>query len=128
MKKILSILLTSLLVFSSCNKTKKSMENPFFSEYNTPFQVPPFDLIDTSHYLPAYVKGIAEQQAEIDDILNNNEPPSFENTVLAYDKSGRLLRKVSPVFGSLNSANTNPVMQGLNRKISPMTTRHRDNI
>ncbi len=128
MKKTLSILLALLLVFSSCNKINKSMENPFFSEYDTPFQVPPFDLIDTSHYLPAYVKGIAEQQAEIDKILNNNEPPSFENTVLAYDKSGRLLRKVSSVFGSLNSANTNPVMQSLNRKISPMTTKHRDNI
>ncbi len=75
-----------------------------------------------------YAKGIAEQQAEIDEILNNSEPPSFENTILAYDKSGRLLRKVSSVFGSLNSANTNPVMQGLNRKISPMTTKHRDNI
>ncbi|MFZ0282169.1 MAG: M3 family metallopeptidase [Bacteroidales bacterium] len=128
MKKILSIFLTSLLVFSSCNKTNNSMENPFFSEYNTPFQVPPFDLIDTSHYLPAIAKGIAGQQAEIDAILNNSEPPSFANTILTYDKSGRLLRKVSSVFGSLNSANTNPVMQGLNRKISPMTTKHRDNI
>ncbi len=128
MKKTLSILLMVLLVFTACKQTKKSMENPFFSEFNTPFQVPPFDLIDTSHYLPAIIKGIAEQQAEIDAIVNNAEPASFENTVFTYDKSGRLLRKVSSVFGSLNSANTNPVMQGLNRKISPLTTKHRDNI
>jgi len=128
MKKTLLIILSAMLVFSSCNKTKKSMENPFFSEYNTPFQIPPFDLIDTSHYLPAIIKGIEEQQAEIDAIVSNAEPATFENTILTYDKSGRLLRKVSSVFGSLNSANTNPVMQGLNRKISPMTTKHRDNI
>ena len=128
MKKTLFILLAVLLVISSCKQTKKSMENPFFSEYITPFQVPPFDLIDTSHYLPAFIKGINDQQAEVDAICNNTEAPTFENTVLAYDKSGRLLRKVSSVFGSLNSANTNPVMQGLNRKISPLTTKHRDNI
>ena len=128
MKKTLLIILSAMLVFSSCNKTKKSMENPFFSEYNTPFQIPPFNLIDTSHYLPAIIKGIEEQQAEIDAIVSNAEPATFENTILTYDKSGRLLRKVSSVFGSLNSANTNPVMQGLNRKISPMTTKHRDNL
>ena len=68
-------------------------------------------ITDTSHYLPAYTKGIEEQQAEIDAIVNNPEPPDFENTILPYDKSGRLLRKVSSVFGSLNSANTNPGMQ-----------------
>jgi peptidyl-dipeptidase Dcp len=128
MKKTLLILPALLLIVTSCNQNKKSMENPFFTEYKTPFQVPPFDLIDTSHYLPAIMKGIEEQQAEIDAIVNNAEPPTFENTILAFDKSGRLLRKVSSVFQSLNSANTNPVMQKLNRKISPMTTKHRDNI
>jgi peptidyl-dipeptidase Dcp len=128
MKKTLFIILTVFIAITSCNQKKRSMENPFFTEYRTPFQVPPFDLIDTSHYLPAYIKGIEEQQAEIDAIVNNSEPPDFENTILPYDKSGRLLRKVSSVFGSLNSANTNPGMQKLNRKISPMTTRHRDNI
>jgi peptidyl-dipeptidase Dcp len=99
MKKILSILLTSLLVFSSCNKTKKSMENPFFSEYNSPFQVPPFDLIDTSHYLPAYVKGIAEQQAEIDDILNNNEPPHLKIQFCIVNRGG--FEEGKPGFGVL---------------------------
>jgi len=128
MKKTLFIIMTVFIAITSCNQKKRSMENPFFTEYRTPFQVPPFDLIDTSHYLPAYTKGIEEQQAEIDAIVNNPEPPDFENTILPYDKSGRLLRKVSSVFGSLNSANTNPGMQKLNRKISPMTTRHRDNI
>jgi peptidyl-dipeptidase Dcp len=128
MKKTLFILLTIMLVLSSCNQTEKKVTNPFFSEYNTPFQVPPFDLIDTSHYLPAIEKGVAEQQAEIEAIVNNTETPIFVNTILAYDKSGRMLRKVSSVFGSLNSANTNPTMQALNRKIAPITTKHRDNI
>jgi peptidyl-dipeptidase Dcp len=102
--------------------------NPFFSEYTTPFGVPPFDLIQTEHYLPAVVKGIAEQQAEIDVIVNNPAAPSFENTILAYDKSGKLLDKVSSVFGSLNGANTNPAMQAVARQMAPLTTTHRDNI
>jgi len=128
MKKLLYLSLAVMLVISSCNQADKKESNPFFSEYKTPFQVPPFNLIDTTHFMPAIEKGIAEQQAEIDAIVNNTETPTFENTVLAFDKSGKQLRKVSSVFGSLNSANTNPVMQALNRKISPMTTRHRDNI
>jgi peptidyl-dipeptidase Dcp len=128
MRNILLILLTFIVALLSCKQTDKKAVNPFFSEYKTPFQVPPFDLIDTTHFLPAVERGIAEQNAEIDAIVNNPDAPSFDNTILAFDKSGKQLRKVSSVFGSLNSANTNPAMQALNRKISPLTTRHRDNI
>jgi peptidyl-dipeptidase Dcp len=106
----------------------KEEVNPFFTEYKTPFQVPPFSLIKNEHYLPAFEKGIAEQQAEIDVITNNTADPTFENTIAAFDKSGKQLRKVGSVFYSLNSANTNPEMQALNRQIAPLTTKHRDNI
>jgi len=102
--------------------------NPFFKEYNTPFKVPPFNLIDTSHYIPAFEKGIKDQQAEIDVIVNNPKAPTFKNTILPYDQSGQLLEKVGSVFYSLNGANTSPALQAIARKISPITTKHRDNI
>jgi peptidyl-dipeptidase Dcp len=114
---------------NTCAKTQvRKTGNPFFAEFNTPFNVPPFDKIDTSDYIPAFEKGIADQQAEIDAIVNNPDSATFENTMLPFDKSGKLLTTVSRVFYSLNSANTNPAMQAINRKISPLVTRHKDNI
>lgn len=104
------------------------MENPFFTEYQTPFEVPPFDQIKLEHFLPAIEEGIKQQQAEIDAIVNSTEEPTFENTILALDKSGKLLKKVRPVFGNINSAETNDEMQKLAREISPKMTAHGDNI
>ncbi len=122
------LLLSSIVLFTACTQEEKKSTNPFFSEYNTPFNVPPFDKIDTSHFIPAIEKGIIDQQAEIDAIINSTEAPNFENTILAYDKSGRLIDRVSSVFSTLNGANTNPALQAINRKIAPKTTKHRDNI
>ena len=128
MKRTIMLLLLPAILISACKQKDKESSNPFFSEYNTPYNVPPFDKIDTTHFLPAIEKGILEQQAEIDAIVNNTETPTFENTVIAYDKSGELLSRVSRVFGTLNGANTNDAIQKLNRKIAPLTTKHRDNI
>ena len=128
MKKIALCLLVSLIIMVGCKQHEEKSSNPFFSEFNTPFNVPPFDKIDTSHYIPAFVKGIADHQAEIDAIVNNTEVPTFENTVYALDKSGKLLGTVSRVFYSLNSANTDSAMQAIAQKIAPLTTKHRDNI
>ncbi len=122
------LLLLPAILFSSCKQKEKESSNPFFSEYNTPYNVPPFDKIDTSHFVPAIEKGIAEQQAEIDAIVNNPETPTFENTILAYDKSGKILSKVGRVFGTINGANTNDDIQKINDVIAPLTTKHRDNI
>ncbi|MDI3528121.1 MAG: peptidyl-dipeptidase Dcp [Tenuifilum sp.] len=125
MRKTITLMLLSALFVSGCqNKT----ENPFFSEYKTPFGVPPFDEIKLEHYVPAFEKGIEEHQKEIDVIVNNEAEPTFENTILALDKSGRLLTKVSRVFYSLNSAETSPEMQALAREIAPKVTAHYDNI
>ena len=128
MKKLTLLVSLLFLIFNTVMAQEKTSPNPFYSVYNTPFGVPPFDLIQTEHYLPAVIKGIAEQQAEIDAIVNNQAAPDFENTILAYDKSGKLLEKVSSVFGSLNGANTNPAMQAVARQMSPLTTTHRDNM
>jgi len=118
----------SILVMFGCKQKEQKSSNPFFSEFNTPFNVPAFDKIDTSHYVPAFVKGIADQQAEIDAIVNNNDAPTFDNTIYALDKSGVLLRTVSRVFFSLNSANTNTAMQAVAQKVTPLLTKHADNI
>ncbi len=104
------------------------MTNPFFTEYTTPFGVPPFDQIRLEHYLPALDSGISVHEAEIAAITGNPEEATFGNTILPYDQSGELLRKVQGVFGPLSSANTNPEMQALDRQITPKMTRHRDNI
>lgn len=122
------LLFIPVFLLSSCKQKEKESTNPFFSEYNTPYNVPPFDRIDTSHYIPAIEKGIADQQAEIDAIVNNTDAPNFENTILPFDKSGDLLSKVSSAFSTVNGANTTAALQAINRKIAPKTTKHRDNI
>lgn len=131
MKKLLFGIFISALALSSCKNTKKetvNMENPFFKEWTTPFGVPPFEEIKEEHYVPAIEEGIKQHQAEIDAIVANTEEPTFENTILALDKSGALLEKASDVFGPMNSANTNDSLQAIARTISPMMTKHRDGI
>lgn len=103
------------------------MSNPFFNDYKTPFQVPPFNEIKLEHFLPAIEAGISEQQAEIKSITDKKEEPTFDNTILALDQSGELLQKAS-IFSNLNSANTNDQMQALARQITPKMSAHRDNI
>lgn len=117
----------TMLLFPGCNPEKKT-ENPFFSEYQTPFQVPPFDKIDTSDYMPAFMEGIAQHNAEIDSIIQNQASPDFENTILALDKSGKLLTRVSKVFYNLNEAETNKQLQSLARQLSPIMSKHQDDI
>ncbi|HPG32253.1 MAG: M3 family metallopeptidase [Lentimicrobiaceae bacterium] len=128
---MLLLMATVLAVFSSCKnnqKAEKDMDNPFFTEYTTPFQVPPFDKIDTSHYMPAFIEGMKQHNDEIASIVNNQDAPTFENTILAFDKSGELLTKVSKVFFNVMQANTNDNLQLIAQKISPMLSQHNDEI
>lgn len=130
MKKIVLSVIGLALFATACNTSKepkKDISNPFFSEYNTPFQVPPFSEIKLEHFMPAIEAGIVEQLAEIKAITDNKEEPSFENTILAFDQSGELLRKAG-IFSTLKSANTNDEMQALAREITPKMSAHRDNI
>ena len=117
----------SVLLVSGFNPVQKR-ENPFFTEYKTPFQVPPFDKIDTSDYMPAFLEGIKQHNAEIDAIINNTTFPDFTNTILAFDKSGKLLTRVSKVFYNLNEAETNKQIQSIARKLSPVMSKHGDDI
>lgn len=128
MKQLLLIVVT-LTILSPIIKSKdKNMDNPFFREWKTLFQTPPFPEITIDHYLPAFEEGICLQKAEVEEIINNSEKPTFENTIEALEKSGKLLTKVSNVFYNLNSANTNDEMQRIAKTIAPMLSKHNDDI
>lgn len=103
-------------------------QNPFFEKYNTPHGTVPFDQIRAEHFLPAIKEGIKCQETEIEEIISNPEAPTFENTIAAYDRSGRLLDKVSSVFGNLLSAETNDELQALAKEIMPLLSEHGNNI
>jgi peptidyl-dipeptidase Dcp len=102
--------------------------NPFFTEYDTPFGIPPYSKIKEKHYIPAFEKGMADNLAEIEAIVNNPEAPNFKNTIEAYDRSGELLSKVSSVFFAMSSAHTNDELQKISQEISPKLTLHSDSI
>ena len=102
--------------------------NPFFTEYSTPFKTPPFQLIKFEHYMPAFLKGMEEQKKEIDAIVNNPEAPTFQNTIEAVERSGSLLDKVNAVFGSLRGANTTDELQKIANEVTPLLSKHRDDI
>ncbi|MGA3015073.1 MAG: M3 family metallopeptidase [Bacteroidales bacterium] len=128
MKNIAILLILSVFALAGCKQTNQERKNPFFTEFQTPFGVPCFDKIVSPDYLPAYIEGIKEHSAEIDSIVNNPKPPDFENTILAFDKSGKLLTRVTKVFSQMTQANSTPQLQELAKKISPLTSRHQDDI
>jgi len=116
------------LIVGACNNAPKKAENPFFSEYTTPFKIPPFSKITNEDYLPAFEKGIQENKAEIEAIVNNTEEPTFENTIVALAESGELLQKVSSVFFAEDGSNTNAELQKIAEQVSPMLSAHYDEI
>ena len=106
-----------LAVMSSCK-----MENPLLSESPLPYGAPQFDKIENKHYLPAFEQGIKEAKAEIDAIVANQEEPSFENTIVALEESGRTLNNVANIFYNILEADTNDELQKIAETISPMMT------
>ena len=124
------ILITVLLFIVSCQQKSKMDPNinPFFQEWNTPYEVPPFLDIKDEHYMPAYEQGMKENLEEIDAIVNNPEAPTFANTIEELERTGKLLSKVGRVFSNLASSNTNPKLQELQRELSPMLSAHYDKI
>jgi len=96
-----------------------SNDNPFFKEYTTPFQTPPFDQIMIEHYLPAFEEGRKIKRTELDEVINNPEAPTFENTITAIEKSGKLLTKVSRVFFNISGSNGNDETQKIAETITP---------
>jgi len=104
------------------------MNNPFFKEWDTPFETPPFEDIETRHFMPAIEEGIKREKAEVDAIINNPEKPTFDNTLEALEEAGKFLRKVNAVFRGLLSADTNDALQKIARDTTPMLSKHGDDI
>ena len=86
---------------AACQKKKVETANPFFEEWTTPYGVPPFDRIRPEHFLPAFERGMSLHNAEIDAIVDTSDEPTFENTIAAYDASGRMLQRTSLIFEML---------------------------
>ena len=136
---------TKLLIFSmfwgcSMTTTDKTLSkekpgsmqinalNPFYEESSLYMYYPPFDDIKVEHYEPAFIKGMAEQESEINAIAENKEPPTFENTILEMEKSGAILDRVATVFFALTSAHTNEGIEKIRAAMAPKLSAHSDKI
>ncbi len=116
-------------ILTACkSKPETDKNNPFFSEYATPFNVPPFEKIMARHYMPAFEKGMEEGRKDIQRLIKNREEPNFENTIGALDKAGDLLTKVSSVFFAQASANTSDSLKTIEIEISPRLAGYNDEI
>ncbi|UVW28625.1 M3 family metallopeptidase [Massilia sp. H6] len=102
--------------------------NPFAKPSTLPLQYPAFDKIKNEHFAPAYLEGMRQQAAEIEKIANNKAAPTFENTIVAMERSGQLLNRVGIVFGTLNGSYTNPTLQALDKQLAPQLSAHSDAI
>ncbi|MFF0864529.1 M3 family metallopeptidase [Nonomuraea sp. NPDC003560] len=103
-------------------------ENPFFAPSSLPYQLPPFADVREEHYLPAFERGMAEHLAEVDAIANNTEPPTFDNTIAALERSGRILDRTATVFFSMAASNSSDGIMEIEKEISPKLTAHNDAI
>ena len=121
MKKALFIIST-LMAMTSCH------QNPFLTEWDTPYGIPPFDKITNQDYLPAIKAGIAGQQAEIQAIIDNAEAPDFENVIAAMDRSGAILEKVTGVLFNVSESDANDELNAIVDEAMPLITAHSDEI
>ena len=114
--------------FYVINQRPADMGNPFFTGWDTPFGVPPFDRMKPEYFKPAFEEGMRIQKAEIDSIVNNTAPPTFDNVILAYDRSGELFATVSRIFFGLTAAETDDRLEGIKAEMSPQMSKHGDEI
>ncbi|MBW7842752.1 MAG: M3 family metallopeptidase [Ignavibacterium sp.] len=119
MRNFISVFLFIAVLSSGISAQQMNINNPFFTEYTTPFQTPPFDKIKNEHYLPAFYEGIKIKRAEIDAVINNPDKPTFDNTIAAIEKSGELLKKVSRVFSNISGSNGDDETQKIAETITP---------
>ncbi len=104
------------------------MRTSFSSSGDTPYGVPPFDKIRPEHYVPAFERAMSLNEAEVEAIASNNDEPTFENTLLAFDDAGRMLAQVELVFGMICAADTNEQLQAVQEQIMPRLAAHYDRI
>lgn len=125
LKRTVIILAASCMMYSFATKTES---NPFFTEFQTEYGVPPFDKIKLEHYEPAFLKGIEEQNEQIQAIIDNADAPTFDNTIVALDNSSPMLNRVSAVFFNMTEAETTDSLTELSIKLAPILSEHSDNI
>lgn len=126
MKKLLfTIPLLAVVMITACNKTES---NPLLTQWDTPYQIPPFEQVKPEHFMPAFIKAMEVHSAEIDAIVNNSEEPTFENTIIALQEAGELLSNVQAVFGSVSGVNSNDEIIAIAKELSPLTSKHSNEI
>src|SRR6185437_7093125 len=116
---------------SSPDSAKKKPDvsaNPFLNESTLPYNLPPFDKIKDEHFEPALEQGMADELKEVDAIAKQTEKPTFENTIVALEKSGLLLARTRRVFSNFGACNTNPTIQKLEKEMAPKFSAHADAI
>jgi peptidyl-dipeptidase Dcp len=129
-RHVLLVIVCAIVALSGCGKAgvEAPGENPFFTEWTTPFGVPPFDEIREDHFLPAFERAIAEARAEVEIIAQNPEPPTFENTLVTFDAYGLMMDRVGSVFYTLSGAETNDRIQEIAKEVAPLRSNLRDDI
>jgi len=130
MKRFTIILgIISLTAFIACNSSDmENKDNPFFQEWDTPYGIPPFGEIKTEHYIPAFEEAMKRQNEAVKEIVENKDAANFENTIVALEFSGMMLTDVALVFYNMLSSNTSEELQELAQDISPMLSKHSDEI
>jgi peptidyl-dipeptidase Dcp len=128
LKYITPILFSFLLMMSACTDPGRMADNPFYSPSALPFEAPDFNQIDEEHFRQAFEGGMEFQLEEIEEIANNPEEPTFDNTIVEMERSGELLTRTQRVFYNLTSANTNDEIQEIQAEYAPKFAAHSDDI
>lgn len=116
------------MIAAACLTACTNHENPFLTDWNTPYGIPPFQEIQVDNYIPAIQAGIEQQKKEIENIVNNQDAPTFDNTILPLELSGEILRKVSGVLYNVSETDRTPALDSVMELAIPMMTEHSDNL
>lgn len=116
------------MIAAACLSACTNRENPFLTDWNTPYGIPPFQEIQVDNYIPAIQAGIEQQKKEIEDIVNNPDAPTFDNTILPLELSGEILRKVSGVLYNVSETDRTHALDSVMELAIPMMTEHSDNL
>src|SRR5689334_327133 len=108
--------------------TNPMADNPFLHPSTLPYRLPPFDRIKDADYVPAFEAGMREHRKEVEAIAHNPAPATFDNTIVALERSGQLLERVNTVFSNLNASNRDAEMDKIDTDMSPKLTAHDDAI
>ena len=126
--KIKNHMLAATVAVALCGCAEQKPANPLFSDFTAPFGIAPFEEITIDHFREGMLKGLEEQKAEIEAIINSTEEPTFENTIKVIDQGGKLLRKVRGTFGPLSSGSATDETRALQKEMSPIFSAHSDDI